>query len=258
MTPYEVRQAIRAERFLENTSGYAPNFLQGNLAIVPRAMAADFLLFCQRNPKPCPVLAVSDPGVPQIPQLGKDLDIRTDIPGYRIFRNGICKGSVPNLKSVWRDDLVTFVLGCSFSFEEALQRTGVPVRHTNARRNVPMYITNLQTNAAGPFSGPIVVSMRAFSPSDAIKAIVLSERYPEAHGAPLHIGDPATIGIADINKPEFGDAPIIEPGDITVFWACGVTPQMAIQQAAPDLAVTHEPGFMLVTDLVAEGASIGL
>jgi len=161
-----------------------------------------------------------------------------------------------NLHDLWRDDLVTFVLGCSFSFESALLRAGITVPHIAARRNAPMYITNIPTRAAGPFGGPLVVSMRAFTPADAIQAIVLSERYPLAHGAPVHIGDPAEIGIADIHRPDFGDAPVMGEDQIAVFWACGVTPQMAIGVAKPDLAITHKPGYMLVTDMLAENMDV--
>lgn len=161
--------------------------------------------------------------------------------------------SVPDLTRLWRDDLVTFVLGCSFSFESALERAGIPVRHIDAGCNAPMYITNIETERADPFAGPLVVSMRAFSPADAIRAAIISDRYPMAHGAPVHLGDPARIGIDDVSRPDFGDPPMFEDGDVPVFWACGVTPQLAIRIARPDLAITHEPGHMLVTDLLAEG-----
>jgi len=184
--------------------------------------------------------------------------VRTDVPRYRVFSPTGRRERVADVRDDWRDDLVAFVLGCSFSFEESLQRAGVSLRHLAAGRNVPMYICDIATESAGPFGGPMVVSMRAFAPADAIRAIVLSERQPLAHGAPVHIGDPAQIGITDLAAPDFGDPPVMEPGDIPVFWACGVTPQVALRAAAPEIAITHEPGCMLVTDLPAEGASIGL
>jgi uncharacterized protein YcsI (UPF0317 family) len=256
--PATLRRLIREGSFARPTTGHAAGFLQGNLAILPKAFADDFLAFCVRNPKPCPLLGVSEPGETTIARLGVDLDIRSDVVGYRVFRGGADYETVSDLRDVWRDDLVTFAIGCSFSFEESLKRANIPVRHIEAGRNVAMYVTNIETTPAGPFHGPLVVSMRAFSPADAIRAIVLSERQPLAHGAPVHIGDPALIGIKDFANPEFGDPPVLREGDVPVFWACGVTPQMAIRNARPDIAITHEPGFMLVTDLPAEGASIGL
>ncbi|HDZ71874.1 MAG TPA: putative hydro-lyase [Aurantimonas coralicida] len=254
-SPRTLRERIRSGSFTGPTSGQAPGYFQGNLAILPEALAGDFLRFCVLNPKPCPLLAVGEAGDPRLPTLGADVDIRTDVPRYRIFRDGELIGSPGDLTKEWRDDLVTFVIGCSFSFEAALQRAGIRVPHIDADTNVPMYVTNIATKPAGPFAGPMVVSMRAFSPQDAIRAIVLSDRQPLAHGAPLHFGDPAAIGIADIMKPDFGDAPVIGANAIPVFWACGVTPQMAIRAARPDIAITHDPGHMLVTDLLAERSS---
>ncbi len=253
MKPAEVRRLIRSGELSVPTSGFSAGYMQGNLAILPESHAGDFMRYCFRNPKSCPVLAIGEPGDPALPSLG-DIDIRTDIARYRIFHNGVADGEVTDLNAVWRDDLVTFVLGCSFSFESALIRAGITVPHIAAEQNAPMYVTNIQTRPAGPFGGPLVVSMRAFSPADAIQAIVLSERYPLAHGAPVHIGDPARIGIADIHTPDFGDKPLIGEDQVPVFWACGVTPQMAIGVAKPDLAITHKPGFMLVTDMLSENA----
>ena len=256
--PATLRRLIRGGSFTRPTTGHAAGFLQGNLAILPKSFADDFLAFCVRNPKPCPLLGVSEAGATTIAKLGADLDIRSDVVGYRVFRGGSEFETVNDLHEIWRDDLVTFAIGCSFSFEESLQRANIAVRHIEADGNVPMYVTSIETTPAGPFRGPLVVSMRAFSPADAIRAIVLSNRQPMAHGAPIHIGDPALIGIKDFANPEFGDPPVLRDGDIPVFWACGVTPQMAIRNARPEIAITHEPGFMLVTDLPAEGASIGL
>ncbi len=255
----DLRRAIREGRFRGPTAGYGLGCLQGNLAILPAAQAGDFLRFCVNNPKPCPLIGVSQAGSPHIPALGADLDIRTDLAGYRVFEGGSdAYRSVPDLLDVWRDDLVTFVLGCSFSFEDAILRAGIRLAHVEAGRNVPMYVTSLQTAPSGPFGGPVVVSMRAFSAADAIQAILLSDRYRLAHGSPVHFGDPAEIGIADLAKPDFGDAPDLRPGEVPVFWACGVTPQMAIRQARPEIAITHEPGHMLVTDLSADAAEFSL
>ncbi len=249
------RRRIRNGTHVSHTAGLAAGCLQGNLAIVPDALAGDFLLYCHRNPKPCPVIGVGEPGDASLPMLGEDLDIRTDVPGYRVFRHGGEAESAADLRSVWRDDLVTFVLGCSFSFEDALIAEGIAVRHVEAGCNVPMYRTSIATRPAGAFSGPLVVSMRALRPSDAIRAIVLSERFPLAHGAPIHLGDPAAIGIKDLYRPDFGDPPIMKPGDVPVFWACGVTPQLALREAAADLAITHEPGCMLISDITATNAT---
>lgn len=258
VTPQALRQAIRSGEHTGTTTGYSSGYLQGNLAILPAEYADEFLQFCVKNPKPCPLIGMSKPGSPHIPELGADLDIRTDVPGYRIFKGSTDFTRANDISDVWRDDLVTFVLGCSFSFEAAITRSGVPVRHMDANRNVPMYVTNIETSPAGRFHGPLVVSMRSFTPSDAIRAILYSDRYRLAHGAPVHIGDPAQIGISDIMKPDFGDDPVIKEGDIPVFWACGVTPQMAIRNVLPDLAITHEPGLMLVTDVLAEAAEFSL
>ncbi|MEF2072951.1 putative hydro-lyase [Consotaella aegiceratis] len=251
-SPGDLRRRIRSGTFSGQTSGQAPGFLQGNLAILPQSFADDFLRFCVLNPKPCPLLGIGQTGDPRLPGLGEDLDIRTDVPLYRIFHDGEPGDAVRDLTAVWRDDFVSFVIGCSFSFEDALERAGIHVPHVTAGTNVPMYVTTIETAAAGPFGGPMVVSMRAFQPRDAIRAMVLSDRQPLAHGAPLHFGDPAAIGIADLMKPDFGDPPVIADGEVPVFWACGVTPQMAIRRARPDIAITHEPGHMLVTDLPAE------
>lgn len=255
----DLRRAIRGARFRGPTAGYGRGCLQGNLAILPAAQAGDFLRYCTNNPKPCPLIGVSEPGSPHLPALGADLDIRTDVAGYRVFRreeDGY--RSAADLLDIWRDDLVTFVLGCSFSFEDAILRAGIRLAHVEAGRNVPMYVTSLQTSPSGPFGGPVVVSMRAFSAADAIQAVLLSDRYRLAHGAPVHFGDPAEIGIADLSRPDFGDPPNLRPGEIPVFWACGVTPQMAIRQARPEIAITHEPGHMLVTDLSADAAEFSL
>lgn len=252
--PDALRAAVRCGDFAGHTVGQAPGYLQANLAIVPADAAFDFLRYCQQNPKPCPVIGVTAPGDVSLPLLGRDIDLRSDVPGYRVFENGGAPVHVTHLKDHWREDLVGFALGCSFSFEDALVNANIPVRHLDAGRNVPMYRTSLDTRSAGRFGGPLVVTARALPPADAIRAIQLSARFPLAHGAPVHIGDAAAIGIKDLLQPDFGDPPVIEVGDICVFWACGVTPQLALQDAGLDFAATHEPGYMLVTDVLAADA----
>ncbi|MBB1487419.1 putative hydro-lyase [Oceanospirillum sediminis] len=250
MTPYGIRQQIRSGEFSENTSGLAQGFVQGNLAIMPKEWANDFLQFCQLNPKPCPIIGMSSqPGDFMLPDLGQDVDIRTDIPKYRIYEHGVLTKEVTDVTEYWQDDLVTFLLGCSFSFEEALIADGLEVRNITEGVNVPMYRTNIDCKPAGRFSGTTVVSMRPMKPADAIRAIQICTRFPSVHGAPLHFGDPSQIGIADINAPDFGDAVTINEGEVPVFWACGVTPQVAIEQAKPPMCITHSPGHMLITDL---------
>jgi len=247
--PAALRQAVRAGRHRGQTAGQAPGFVQGNLAILPRDLAGDFLRFCQANPKPCPVIGMGEPGDPTLPRLGADIDIRTDVPGYCVFRDGTLAAETDNLLDHWRGDLVAFVLGCSFSFEGALVEAGLRLRHLDEGKNVAMYRTGIANVPAGPFGGTLVVSMRPFAPADAIRAIQTTSRFPNVHGAPVHFGDPAAIGIADIARPDWGDAVAIRPGEVPVFWACGVTPQEAIRAARPALAITHKPGSMLVTDL---------
>jgi uncharacterized protein YcsI (UPF0317 family) len=249
-TGLEARQAIRSGRWSGHTSGTAPHYVQGNVVILPEALANDFLRFCQRNPKPCPLLAVSEPGDPGLPRLGADLDIRTDVPRYRVWRKGELVEEVTDIRALWRDDLVTFVIGCSFSFEQPLIDAGIPLRHIEQGRNVAMYRTNIQTVPAGPFHGPMVVSMRPMSAANAIRAVQVTARVPAVHGAPVHLGDPALIGIADLARPDFGDAVDILPGELPVYWACGVTPQAVVMEAKPDFCITHAPGTMLVTDLL--------
>lgn len=231
------------------TAGVAPGYVQGNLVIVPEDLASSFHRFCQLNPKPCPIIGMSEVGDPRIPALGIDLDIRTDIPRYRVWRDGKLSEEPTDIMAHWRDDLVAFVIGCSFSFEEALIADGLKIRHIEEKRNVPMYRTNVPCASAGPFAGPLVVSMRPFKPADAIRAIQITTRFPAVHGAPVHIDKPELIGIKDIAKPDYGDAVSIQPDEMPVFWACGVTPQSVILQSRPAFAITHAPGFMLVTDV---------
>ncbi len=231
------------------TAGVAPGFVQGNLAILPEKFAASFHRFCQLNPKPCPIIGISDVGDPRIPSLGLDLDIRTDLPRYRLWRDGELIEEPTDILAHWRDDLVAFVIGCSFSFEEALLADDLPIRHIELGVRVPMYRTNIACAAARPFAGPMVVSMRPLKPAHAIRAVQITSRFPSVHGAPVHLGLPQAIGIADLARPDYGDAVPVHPDEIPVFWACGVTPQAVIAAAKPPFAITHAPGLMLVTDL---------
>jgi uncharacterized protein YcsI (UPF0317 family) len=244
------RRMIRAGRWRGHTSGLAPRHVQGNLVVLPQAWADEFRLYCERNPKPCPLLAVSEPGATALPALGADIDLRRDLPRYRVWRNGELVEEPGDVAALWRDDLVAFVIGCSFSFEQALLDAGVPLRHVQQGRNVAMYRSSVATVAAGRFEGPLVVSMRPFAPADAIRAVEISARYPAVHGAPVHLGDPAAIGIADLQRPDYGDPVDVLPGELPVFWACGVTPQAAVARARPEFCITHAPGAMLITDLV--------
>jgi uncharacterized protein YcsI (UPF0317 family) len=247
-TGRDARHAIRGGEFKGPTAGVAPGYVQGNLAILPAAIAGDFLRFCQLNPKPCPLLAASAPGDFRLPTLAEDLDIRTDIPRYRVFRHGELVDEPSDIRAHWRDDLVAFVLGCSFSFEEALVEDGIELRHITCNATVPMYRTSIATTQAGPFHGPMVVSMRPMTPAKAIRAIQITTRFPSVHGAPVHIGKPELIGIKDIMKPDYGDAVPVNDDEIPVFWACGVTPQSVVATVKPEFCITHYPGTMLVTD----------
>ena len=242
------RAPIRRGEWTAHTSGLADDLVQGNLVILPQALAADFLLFCQRNPKPCPLLAVGDAGNPMLPALGDDIDVRTDLPRYRFWRQGEIVDEPTDIRALWRDDLVPFVIGCSFSFEWALLADGLPLRHVAQGRNVAMYRTHIATAAAGPFHGPLVVSMRPMKAAHAIRAVQITSRFPAVHGAPVHLGDPALIGINDLSRPDYGDAVELLPDELPVFWACGVTPQAAVAAARPDFCITHAPGAMLITD----------
>jgi len=243
-----IRRRIRTGTYGGHTSGLAPRHVQANVVILPSELASDFLLFCQRNPKPCPLLAVSEPGQPLLPALGTDLDIRTDVPRYRVWRNGTLVDEPTDIGRYWQDDLVTFAIGCSFSFEQALIDAGLPLRHVELGRNVAMYRTSVATEAAGCFHGPLVVSMRPFTPANAIRAVQITSRFPSVHGAPVHLGKPELIGIEDLARPDYGDAIPVADDELPVFWACGVTPQAIVAAARPAFCITHAPGCMLITD----------
>jgi uncharacterized protein YcsI (UPF0317 family) len=245
----DVRTRARSGALTGPTPGLALGYVQANLVIVPRDLAFEFLLFCQRNPKPCPVLDVTEPGCPEPKLIAPGADVRTDVPAYRVFRHGELVEEPTDLLKWWRDDLVAFLLGCSFTFEKALLEAGVPVQHIEAGCNVPMYRTNRPCQPAGVFHGPMVVSMRPLTPAQIVTAVRVCERYPRAHGTPIHLGDPTAIGIKDLGRPDFGDPVEVRPGELPVFWACGVTPQAVAVEARPPLLITHKPGHMFVTDL---------
>jgi uncharacterized protein YcsI (UPF0317 family) len=228
------------------TAGWCRGWTQANLLVLPRDLALDFLLFAQRNPKPCPVLDVLEAGEVSGPLL--DGDVRTDLPAYRVYVDGELVEETGDVTSWWREDLVSFLIGCSFTFESALVEAGVPVRHVEQGRNVPMYTTDRRCRPAGAMAGPLVVSMRPVPAGQVADAVRVSSRYPAVHGAPVHIGDPAELGIADLGRPDFGDAVEVRPGEVPVFWACGVTPQAAVMESRPPLAIAHAPGHMLITD----------
>ena len=248
-TGAEVRRRARADELRTPTAGLALGYVQANLVAVPRDLAFDFLLFCQRNPKPCPLLDVTEPGDPEPRGVAPGADLRTDVPAYRVYRRGELIDEPTDVFRYWRDDLVAFLIGCSFTFENALLRADVPVRHVEMGCNVPMYRTNIQCRPAGAFRGPMVVSMRPMTPAQAVAAVRVCSRFPRAHGVPVHLGDPESIGIRDLARPDFGDPVEIRPGEIPVFWACGVTPQAVAMEARPPLLITHKPGHMFVTDL---------
>lgn len=248
-TGRDVRLACRAGALTGPTAGHARGFVQANLAVLPASLAADFLRFCTLNPKPCPVLGVSEPGARDLAVLGADLDLATDLPGYRVWRDGVLVEETADASGWWRDDLVAFAIGCSFSFEDALIQEGLSLRHIALGSNVPMYRTSIPVRPAGPFHGPLVVSMRSFRPADAIRAVEITSRFPAVHGAPVHIGLPHLIGIDDLGRPDYGDTVPVEADELPVFWACGVTPQAVIAAARPDFCITHAPGAMLATDL---------
>ena len=251
----QVRAAIRGGDYTGHTAGLGAGYLQTNVVIMPEAYALDFMRFCQRNPKPCPLTGVSDTGNPMMQTMGQDIDIRRDVPAYSIYRDGVLNGSASDISNLWQDDMVAFALGCSFTFEHAVQAAGIPLWHIQNNTTVPMFRTSVQTVPAGKFGGPMVVSMRAI-PQDRVDEVTrISRRYPLAHGAPVHVGDPGKIGITDVAHPQWGDPAPIGPGEVPVFWACGVTPQVAIEEAKLPLCITHKPGHMLITD-VPEDAEV--
>jgi uncharacterized protein YcsI (UPF0317 family) len=250
----EIRETIRSGAFSGHTAGLAPGKLQCNLAILPASHALDFLRFCLRNPKPCPIVAVGETGDPMLSTLGRDIDVRFDTPRYRLYCDGRFEAEVTDIAEHWRDDMVTVALGCSFTFERALMAARIPMRHIERDVTVPMYRTGLPLVPAGPFGGTMVVSMRPLRGGDIARAVELSARYPLAHGAPVHVGDPAAIGIDDLAHPDWGDPVPVAADEIPVFWGCGVTPQNALLAARVPLVITHAPGHMLISDIDEDAA----
>ena len=243
-----LREAVRAGDHTGPTANLCPGFTQANLVALPEADAFDFLRFCVANPKPCPVLDVTDPGSPEPKQMAPGADLRTDVPRYRVWRDGELVDEPADAREHWRDDLVGFLIGCSFTFERALLAEGLPIRHIEQDVNVPMYRTSVDCIPAGRFSGPLVVSMRPMTPEQAIRATQITSRYGPVHGGPVHVGDPEAIGIADLGDPDYGDPVEVRDGELPVFWACGVTPQAVAAASRPELMITHAPGHMFVTD----------
>lgn len=246
--PFQLRELFRRGELCQPTSGMARGYVQANLVALPRALALDFMILAQRNPKPCPILDVTDPGSTEPKLLAPGADLSRDIPKYRIYRHGELVEEVTDARKWWRDDLVAFLLGCSFTFETALLEAGLPVRHMEEQCNVPMFITNIDCTPAGSLHGPVVVSMRPIPHQQVVRAVQVTSRFPAVHGAPIHVGDPAQIGIADIAKPDFGDPVTIHEGEVPLFWACGCTPQAIAMTAKPEFMITHAPGHMFISD----------
>ena len=248
LSPAQLRKLIRKGKWTRPTAGVVPGYVQANLVMIPKDLAFNFLLFCVRNPKPCPILDVLEAGEVE-PKIAAGADLRTDLPRYRVYKEGKIKEEVDNVMDIFHDDMVSFLLGCSFSFEDALIAAGIPVRNVEEEKNVSMYITNRDCQPAGPFSAPLVVTMRPMRPEQAVRAVQVTTRFHLTHGAPIHLGSPERIGIEDLNRPDFGDPVTIRPGEIPVFWACGVTTILAATSTPLPLVITHAPGHMFVSDL---------
>jgi uncharacterized protein YcsI (UPF0317 family) len=249
MSPGELRREIRAGRHEGQTAGLADQYVQANFVALPADWAAEFATFCSQNQRACPVLATSAPGDYSVPTIARDVDLRFDIPAYRVYRDGRLDARVTDIAPLWRDDMVCFLIGCSFTFDHYLVSAGVTVRHVLQNRNVSMYRTNISTVPTSRLSGPLVVSMRPIPAAQVDLATSTSARYPKVHGGPVHVGDPAAIGIADLACPDYGDAADFEPGDVPMFWACGVTPQAVAVASGVPFMITHAPGCMLITDM---------
>jgi len=256
LSPKDVRLKIRNAEYTSQTSGLCKGFTQANLVVLPKKYVIDFFAFAQRNPKPCPILDVTEKGDPNPKLIAPDADVRTDIPKYRVYGKGELIGEYTDILNFWNEEMYAFLLGCSFTFENALLNANIPVRHIEEKRNVPMYITSIECVPSGVFSGPLVVSMRPIPYQLIVKAVQVTSRFPQVHGAPVHIGNPKEIGIKDIDKPDFGDPVTIKDGEVPVFWACGVTPQAVAMKAKPDIMITHAPGHMFISDVRDENYSI--
>lgn len=256
MKPSDIRQLIREEKITNSTAGMSKGYTQANLVILKKEEAFDFLLFALRNPKSCPIIDVTEPGVYSPDLVAEQADIRTDFPRYRIYQDGVFIEEKTSIIDLWEEDMMAFLIGCSFTFETPLMNEQIPVRHIEEQCNVPMYMTNIDSVKAGKFEGPMVVSMRPMKAEQAIRATQITSRFPSVHGAPVHIGDPLFIGIEDIQKPDFGDAVTIKEGEVPVFWACGVTPQAVAMKSKPSIMITHGPGCMFITDVKDETYSV--
>ena len=255
-SPAELRSLMRKGELVRPTSAMAPGRVQANLVILPGDLAFDFLLFCQRNPKPCPLLEVVEAGSPEPRATAPGADLRYDVGKYRVYEHGEMVAEPLDIADIWQDDMVSFLVGCSFTFESALMRAGIRLPHVEQDINVSMYLTSIDTTPAGAFAGPLVVSMRPIPENKVVKAVQVTSRFPNVHGAPIHIGDPKAIGISDISKPDLGDAVEVKEGDVPVFWACGVTPQAVAMQSKPPLMITHSPGHMFITDIHDEDVAL--
>lgn len=249
MHPQEVKKLIREGKIDFQTSGMCAGYAQANLCILPKDYAFDFLLFCMRNPKPCPILEVGDVGSREFKAMASEGDVCTDFPKYRIWKNGVLEKEVTDISEYWQDDFVYFLIGCSFSFESEMLEADIPVRHIEENVNVPMFNTNIELASAGAFHGNMVVSMRPIPNDLVVKAVEVTAAMPNVHGAPIQIGNPEAIGILDVNHPDYGDSVTINEGEVPVFWPCGVTPQNTVMQTKPPIAITHAPGHMFITDV---------
>lgn len=256
LRPSELRDLIRKNKFDKQTSGLAPGFAQANLVILEKEFAYDFLLFCERNPKACPILDATEIGTPSFERIAKNSDVRTDLPKYRIYRHGELEKEVLDIKTEWKDNMVAFMIGCSFTFEHELIRSGIPLKHIRNNTNVPMFKTNISCEKAGMFEGPVVVSMRPIPSDYIVRSVQITSRFPSVHGAPVHIGDPAMIGIDDVTKPDFGMPIEISENEVPVFWACGVTPQAVAMHVKPEIMITHSPGYMFITDIREDSLAV--
>lgn len=255
LSPQELRKRIRNGQWTQPTSGASKGYIQANLVMMPREQAFDFLLFCVRNPKPCPILDVLEPGCFE-PAIAPGADLRTDLPRYRIYENGRLKAEIEDVSGLAHSGMVSFLLGCSFSFENAMLAAGLPIRNIEEGKNVSMYATQRDCRPAGPFTSKLVVTMRPMTPAQAVRAVQVTTRFHLTHGAPVHIGDHRELGIKDLDRPEFGDPVTIRPGEVPVFWACGVTSQVAATSVPLPMVITHSPGHMFVSDRKDEDLTI--
>ena len=256
LSPETARNYIREGKITSPTTGISLDYAQANLVILPKEAAYDFLVFCMRNPKSCPLLDVTEPGSPHPPLTAPSADLRTDLPRYHIYREGKLVDKTTSISDYWRDDLVSFLIGCSFSFEKSSLDQGIPVRQMEMGCNVPMYKTNIPCQPAGRFKGPLVVSMRPIPYNQVVRAVTTTSRFPNVHGAPVHIGSPDEIGIKDLSHPDYGDPVLIKEGEVPVFWACGVTPQAVAAASGAEFMITHAPGHMFITDIKDQSLSV--